>query len=106
MLMSVYRIFWCITLYFLLLERPGAGYITNAGYTLLKSEFFVIMDKFLLPYIAPKCVVFPVLHGPEPSGNSIYWRQVEKASTGGRWPLHTYPTLTVSRHSVIRALHQ
>ena len=35
-----YSIFRCITRYFLLLGRPGAGYITNVGYTLLKSDFF------------------------------------------------------------------
>ena len=56
-----YCIFWCITRYFLLSGQPGAGYITNAGYTLLNSEiargFFRIMVKFLLPYIASKRVL-------------------------------------------------
>ena len=60
------------------------GYITSAGYTLLKSElqegiFLIIMVKFLLPYIASKCIVFSVLDGLEwPLG------QVEIAATGSR----------------------
>ena len=33
-----YRIFQFITRYFLPHGRPGAGYVTNAGYTLLKFE--------------------------------------------------------------------
>ena len=76
--------------YFLLLGRPGAGYITNVNYTLFKSEitrgyFFIIMVKFLPPYIesiASKpvffSVVFSVLHGQEPSLG-----HVEIAATGG-----------------------
>ena len=34
----IYRIFQCLARYFLLLGRPGVGYIMNAGYTLFKSE--------------------------------------------------------------------
>ena len=73
-----YRIFWCIARYYLLFGRPGAGYIKNAGYTLLKSEiatgyFFKIMVLF-----ASKRVVFSVLHGQEPSLG-----HVEIAATSG-----------------------
>ena len=45
-------------------------------------------------YIASKCVVFYELYCTGPRG------------TSGGWPLHTCPTLTVSRHSVIQTLHQ
>ena len=50
---NIYRIFRCITRYFLFLERPGAGKITNAGYTLLKSE--IARERF---FITANCVFF------------------------------------------------
>ena len=79
----MYRIFRCITHYFLIFERPGAGYITNAGCTFLKSKierlveiFFIIMVKFLLPYMRLN------------AGWSL--GHVEIAATGGGWPLHMH----------------
>ena len=79
--------FWCITRYFLLLGRPIAGY--KARYTLLKSEtarryLFLIMVKFLLPYITSKCVVFSVF-----TDRMRHSATRGLAVTGGGWPLHT-----------------
>ena len=49
----LYRIFRCITRCFLLLRRPGAGYIINVGYTLLKSKFSY---NYILISFAEYCV--------------------------------------------------
>ena len=89
-LLVMYRIFVCITHYSLLLRRPGAGYITNAGYTLL--NFFIIIVKCLLMSRQLRCF--------------FYFTALGHVRTSGGWPLHTCPTLKVSRHSVIQTLHQ
>ena len=66
-----YRIFLCITSYFLLLGKPGVGYVSNAGYTLLKNTFFIIMVKFLMLYITSKCVFLYLTDGGRHSARSI-----------------------------------
>ena len=65
----------------LLLGKPGAGNITNAGYTLLKSEiarghFFIILVKCLL--ISSKCAVFlcTLLHS---------WQATRELAVDGRY---------------------
>ena len=52
----------------------------------LCPNLLIIMVKFLLPYVVN--VLFFLYFTDR--------NQVEIAATGGGWPLHTYPTLTVS----------
>ena len=81
-------------------------YITNADYTLLKFKiargfFFKLWVNFFFRISRPIRSFFLYL-----TDRSSHSATLELAATGGGWPLHTYPTLTVSRHSVIRALHR
>ena len=77
----MYRIFRFITRYFLLFGWPGARYITNVGYTLLKSEFagghfFIILVKCLLISLLNELF-------------SLYFTALGHVEISGGWPLHT-----------------